>query len=250
MPIRVLIVDDNELDRLNLRLMLSRVTDIELAGEAGDVPSARALLEKTPADALFLDIRLKDQKAFALKDSLGKIPFVIFTTLYEKYALQAFNVAAFDYLLKPVTMQRLAQTLERLRVRMDEKCRTAPDATVSSCYILVDSGTQNVMLKGEDIAAILADGDYTRVIDRYGREFLTRRRMKEWLNLLQNSLVALDRSLLVNLNCIESLVRPMGNSQGSLHIRNYSKSVEIGDIARRRLLEICKNGDYSNATGG
>jgi len=250
MPIRVLIVDDNELDRLNLRLMLSRVTDIELAGEAGDVPSARALLEQTPADALFLDIRLKDQKAFALKESLGKIPFVIFTTLYEKYALQAFNVAAFDYLLKPVTMQRLAQTLERLRARMDARSRNAPGASAPAGYLLVDTGTQSVMLKCEDIAAVLAESDYTRVIDRRGREFLTRRRMKEWLDILQNRLVALDRSLLVNLDCIESFARPTENHPARLHIRNHSKPVEIGDTARRRLLEVCKSGDRLNGIGG
>jgi len=250
MPIRVLIVDDNELDRLNLRLMLSRVTDVELVGEAGDVPSARVLLEQTPADALFLDVRLKDQKAFVLKDSLAKIPFVIFTTLYDKYALQAFDVAAFDYLLKPVTVQRMAQTLERLRARLDERSRNAPGAVVPIGYILLDTGTQNVMLKGDDVAAILAESDYTRVIDRRGREFLARRRMKEWLDLLPDRLVALDRSLLVNLDCIESFGRPTENHSAQLRIRNYSKHVEIGDTARRRLMEVCKRGDHSNEIGG
>lgn len=244
MPIRVLIVDDNELDRLNLRLMLSRVSDIVLAGEADDVAGARQLIARTPADALFLDIRLKDQKAFVLKEEIRKIPFVIFTTMYDQYALRAFEVAAFDYLLKPVTEKRLAQTLERLRARVKEAPPPgdAADAAGPPGYILVDLGAQNILLKSEDIAAVLGDRDYTRVIDRRGREFLTRRRMKEWPELLQGRLTALDRSTLVNLDCLESFSRTADAQASTLHLKNHAKPLEIGDTALRRLKELCERG--------
>jgi DNA-binding LytR/AlgR family response regulator len=231
-------VDDNELDRLNLRLLLSRVTDVELVGEAGDVPAARKLLARLKPDALFLDIRLKDQNAFVLKDDIRQVPYVIFATMYDKYALQAFDVAAFDYLLKPVTEKRMVQTLERLRARLDADRQVRENATPPTDHVLMDVGASSVLLKLDEVAAVIAERDYTRVLDRRGREFLTRRRMKEWQTLLQNRLALLDRSILLNLDCLESFDRASDSHPPRLHLVGRAAPLEIGDTAFRRLLQL------------
>lgn len=111
---KVLIIEDSRLARLELKDLLQAYPQLQLVGEAADVPTALRLVATKQPDLLLLDIDLAGATAFDLLAELVFVPKIIFTTAYAEHALQAFNYPTVDYLLKPVTAERLAQALAKL----------------------------------------------------------------------------------------------------------------------------------------
>lgn len=118
--IQAVIVDDERLSRKRLRRLLSAEPDIEVLAECAGAQQAVELLSAQDADLLFLDVQMPQMDGFAVLESLppARIPVVIFVTAYDEYALRAFEVHAFDYLLKPFDRARFAITLERARTQL------------------------------------------------------------------------------------------------------------------------------------
>lgn len=122
-----MIVDDEAPARQRLRKLLNPLEEdgrLVIAAEAANGPDALALLEKDPVDVLFLDIRMPELDGF---DTLERIhpdtrPLVIFTTAYDEYAIRAFEANAIDYLLKPLSEERVAEAITRV-----ERVRAAPE---------------------------------------------------------------------------------------------------------------------------
>lgn len=118
MPIRVLIVDDEPLARDELAYLLSQHPGVEVVGEAEDGQTALALARTLQPDVVFLDINLGDTNGLEVARqflTLRPPPRVVFATAYDQYALQAFEVKALDYIVKPFTRDRVAETVARLR---------------------------------------------------------------------------------------------------------------------------------------
>lgn len=111
---KVLIIEDSRLARLELKDLLQAYPQLQLVGEAADVPTALRLVAAKQPDLLLLDIDLAGATAFDLLAELVFVPKIIFTTAFAEHALQAFNYPTVDYLLKPVTAERLAQALAKL----------------------------------------------------------------------------------------------------------------------------------------
>ncbi|HET7224111.1 MAG TPA: response regulator, partial [Candidatus Eisenbacteria bacterium] len=114
-PLRVAIVDDERPARARLRRMLEACDGVQVAGEAADVPEARALLARERPDVVFLDVQMPGESGFALLDGLAPRPVVVFVTAYDHYAVRAFEANAVDYLLKPFRRERLEEALARAR---------------------------------------------------------------------------------------------------------------------------------------
>jgi two-component system, LytTR family, response regulator len=115
--LRALIVDDEREARRRLtRLLGQHSSRVEIAGEAGDGPSAVDAIQTAKPDVVFLDIEMPGLDGFGVLDSLPQEewPVVVFTTAYGHYAIRAFEVHVLDYLLKPITAKRLAECLARL----------------------------------------------------------------------------------------------------------------------------------------
>jgi two-component system LytT family response regulator len=114
--IRTLIIDDEQPARERLRQLLGAHPDVEVVGEAGDgVEAAERIAELAP-DLVLLDIQMPGASGLDVAASLGKPrPAVIFCTAYDQYAVDAFELSALDYLLKPVNRARLASALDRVR---------------------------------------------------------------------------------------------------------------------------------------
>nr|WP_317191445.1 response regulator [Hymenobacter sp. CCM 8763] len=121
----VVIVDDSRLARTELRHLLGAFPDVTVVGEARHAAEARELLATVRPDLLLLDIHMPGETGFELLASLEATPQVIFTTAYDEYALQAFEVNALDYLLKPVQTERLAAALAK-RGPEPPRCPTRP----------------------------------------------------------------------------------------------------------------------------
>jgi two-component system LytT family response regulator len=117
MPMRSLIVDDEPLARERLRNFLASEADFEIAGEFGNAKDSLAFLRREKVDLIFLDIVMPEMNGFDLARALSPpdIPHIIFVTVFDAYALEAFEVHAVDYLLKPVDRERFRMALENLR---------------------------------------------------------------------------------------------------------------------------------------
>ena len=111
---KALIIDDERLARAELRRLLEKHPEVEIVGEARDAEDALAQIGGVEPELLFLDIQMPGANGFELLEQLDRVPLVIFTTAYDEYAIQAFEVNALDYLLKPVSPERLAAALGRM----------------------------------------------------------------------------------------------------------------------------------------
>ncbi len=117
MPLRTLIVDDEKLARDRLARFLRAIDDVELVGEAGNGPAAVQLIEAQRPDLVFLDIQMPGMDGFGVLRGLTHRPEVVFATAYDTHAIKAFDVQAADYLLKPISRDRLCEAVRRVRVR-------------------------------------------------------------------------------------------------------------------------------------
>ena len=126
MTMRVLIVDDEPTPRERLRRLLDAETDVEVVGEAEDGRDAiQAIVDLRP-DVVFLDIQMPELSGLEVARQIDEArgPLIIFVTAYDQYALEAFEVHAFDYILKPFDATRLRLPLRRARERLTKGERT------------------------------------------------------------------------------------------------------------------------------
>jgi DNA-binding LytR/AlgR family response regulator len=114
-PIRVVVVDDEQLARARIRRLLEAFDDLECVGEAENGLEAVERIRELRPDLVFLDIQMPGMDGFEVLTALDDVPLVIFATAYDEYALKAFEVNSIDYLLKPIEKERFAQAVERAR---------------------------------------------------------------------------------------------------------------------------------------
>ena len=119
MSLSVLIVDDEPIARHALARLLREQADIEVLGEHGDGASALAAIRAQSPDLVFLDIQMPELSGLEVAAALGeRLPATVFVTAFEQYAVRAFEANALDYLVKPFSRERFAQTLQRARARL------------------------------------------------------------------------------------------------------------------------------------
>jgi DNA-binding LytR/AlgR family response regulator len=186
--LRVLIVDDEPLARRRLEILLREQADVELVGAASDGIVARKLIAERLPDVVLLDIKMPGLTGLEVLDALGpEAPIVIFVTAFDRFALDAFDRAAFDYLLKPVEPTRLAASLARAREALAERAaaerageleeilrnlRSAPAASTASGSAVAGDFDREIWIQERGgrtsvpVAAIdwvAAERDYVRI---------------------------------------------------------------------------------------
>jgi two-component system LytT family response regulator len=167
--IKVLIIEDSRLARLELTALLQDWPQLQLVGEAADVPTALSMIASAKPDLLLLDIDLAGATAFDLLAELVFIPKIIFTTAYAEHALQAFNYPTVDYLLKPITAERLAQALAKLPLSATSDRQTSELPAMADRLLQADSnffvkdGERCYFLKISDVRWFEAVGNYSKV---------------------------------------------------------------------------------------
>jgi two-component system LytT family response regulator len=160
--LRALIVDDERLARSELRRLLAAHRDVTVVGEAANAGDAEERLHGGDVDVLLLDIQMPGASGFELLERLDTVPRVIFTTAYDEYAVRAFEVNAFDYLLKPIRPERLAAALDRVRAAQEVPKRSPPDR------VFLRDGERSWIVAVVDIVLFEADGNYARAF--FGQE--------------------------------------------------------------------------------
>jgi two-component system LytT family response regulator len=228
---QVMIVDDEPAARRTLRECCAREADLHIAGEFGDGRSALAAIQANPPDLLFLDIQIDTVNGIALARSLDQqqLPEIVFVTAYDRYALEAFEVCASDYLLKPFDYERFRTTVARVRRRRgippdSDVRRNALMGVVSrlerevkalaetSPRIIAESGTSMHILNIADIELVEGDRNYVKFT--VGREqYHARSTLQQAeVSLSAQPMLRISRSCLINVNYIRELSRtPRGD---------------------------------------
>ncbi|HET9371933.1 MAG TPA: LytTR family DNA-binding domain-containing protein [Vicinamibacterales bacterium] len=120
--LRVAIVDDEPLARRRLRRLASDIRDVDVVGEAGDSESAAALVDKARPHVVLLDVQMPGRDGFAVAAGMPEPkPALVFVTAYDRHAVRAFEIHAVDYLLKPVSRERLVEAIARARERVEAR---------------------------------------------------------------------------------------------------------------------------------
>ena len=219
MPWTLLIVDDEPLARQGLRMLLAGDPDVAAVHEAKDGREAVAVLRERRPDLVFLDMQMPEMDGLAVIREVGpeNMPAVVFVTAHDQYAIQAFEVNALDYLLKPVTRERFAQALARAKTRL--QTQPAAEASRQILSLLETIGVPRSSLKrlavrsaGKTTFVDLADVDWIEAAENYvklhaGR---TSHLVHVAMNTLEKSLDAetflrIHRSIIVNVGRIQEL---------------------------------------------
>ena len=206
---RALIVDDEAPARTKLRRMLAAFDDVEIVGEAAGGSEALALATELRPDVIFLDVQMPVIDGFAVAASLPDDgPALVFVTAFDRYALQAFDAQASDYLLKPVEAARLERAIQRLRTSPRSAPARPHAAPPPAQLLIVDRGVTHVV-RCADIEWLQSADNYVNVHLR-DRTLLMRRTLESLLKDLAPAFVRTHRGAAVALAAVQA-VRPRGN---------------------------------------
>lgn len=215
---KALIVDDEPLARRELRRLLADVDWLEIVGEASNVNEAQKAVEELTPELLFLDIQMPGGSGFDLLTRLEHVPRVIFTTAYDHHAVQAFEVNALDYLLKPIEPERLAAALSRARApTVSSNVATSRALAQSSAFVerlFIRDGSRCWFVPLREVCLMVAEGNYVRLHWNDARPLLARPLSSLEERLDPQRFFRANRRQIVNLEFIESV--EMGNG-GLLH---------------------------------
>jgi two-component system, LytTR family, response regulator len=161
-----IIVDDNELDKLTLVSYVRRYPFIQIAGVFASAAEALAFTQKNPLpDVLFLDIDMPGMNGIDLRKQLGQIPACIFVTSHPEFALEGFEIAALDYIIKPLKADRFAKAMERLEQFLEIHYKAELlDYTLGEDTLFIKDGHNHIKLKLYEIIYLEALKDYTGII--------------------------------------------------------------------------------------
>lgn len=251
--IRTLIVDDEPLARERIKRFLASERDLELVGEAANGREAVACILALKPDLVFLDIQITEPDGFGVVEAVGieQMPAVIFVTAYDRYALQAFDVNALDYLLKPYNRERFRKAVERARAHLSnaptgelnerllsllENFKTEPRHLER---LMIKSTGRVFFLRTEEIDWIEAEGNYLRL--HVGRDaHLLRETMNRLAAKLDNDkFLRIHRSSLVNIERIKEL-QPLFSGDYVVILRD-GQQLTLSRSYRDKLLELFEN---------
>ena len=223
---KALIVDDEPPARRQLKRLLNAYPWVKIIGEAGNVEQAAELIRSESPDLLFLDIQMPGGSGFDLLEQLDELPQVIFTTAHDEYAIQAFEVDALDYLLKPIDSARLAQSLARV---MNAQAQKAPQHGAVLEQAFVRDGGQCWFIPLKDVCLLTTVGNYVRLSWGKRQPLLGRSLATLEQRLDPNRFFRANRSQIINLDFIDQVESGVN---GRLHVQ-LREGPEV-EISRRQ----------------
>jgi two-component system, LytTR family, response regulator len=213
--LKFLLVDDEAPARDRLRRLLQAHPDLQCVGEAGDGLSALSMIAELRPDVVFLDIQMPEVDGLTVAAAIPDDgPLVVFATAFDQHAVRAFDLAAVDYLLKPIDKVRLRESLERVRARLGAGSSAAQDARTvlqelapTTGRMAVRCGAKFVVFDTERISAVVAQDHYAAIfVD--GRELLSDDPLDRVMARLDGSrFVRVHRSAIINIGFVQELVQ-------------------------------------------
>lgn len=244
MPLDTIIIDDEQFARDDLGHMLKAHSEIRVVGEAGSIAGAKRLLSRVAPDVAFLDIRLQGGSGFDLVSHIPPKCEIIFYTAHDTYAVRAFEVNALDYLLKPVTGERLAAAIQKLHQYIEtprQPLRTLKPLQTDDFIFIRTPDEQRFIEVDRVIAVTAAGGNYTSLFLENDHPPLIWRTMKCWERILPSGLfVRIHRSSIVNFRRIHRLTIP-GTGNASVYLHGHTEPLEVSRRALPGLKRRLKN---------
>jgi len=228
--IKVIIIDDERLAREELKRALSAYNDFVLVGEAENADYAKELIENQKPDLIFLDIQMPEKSGFDLLESLNNVPEVLFVTAYNQYAVQAFEVNALDYLMKPIREERFSKAIEKARNTI--KLKSSLDNVVTDRKIFIKDGEKRFFIRLDEIYLIESLENYTRLFFQ-GNKALQRRSLRQWEEILDETIFfRINRTEIINIKYIQEVNRTIG---GRLEVK--LKTGELLEVSNRQAVK-------------
>lgn len=236
--LRVALVDDEPLARQGLRQLLAAHAGLRIIWEADSKDSALKLLGENRPDALFLDIQMPGASGFELLSAIEPRPQVVFVTAHAQHAIHAFDVAAVDYLLKPVRAARFAEAIRRVEAACSPGSAAHPGPPYSKeDRICLHTPERTMVAPVGSIPALQADGDFTRIYLKDSPVLMICQQLGHYEKLLPSPpFVRLDRSHIINLDAVIRVDRKSRDS-ASLVLEGIPEGLSLGRTAQARLGE-------------
>jgi two-component system, LytTR family, response regulator len=225
---RVIVIDDERSAREELKSALKSYAGFEVIGEAKNADEAREQIIAKQPDLIFLDIQMPEKNGFDLLESLDEVPAVIFTTAYDQYAVQAFEINALDYLMKPIREERFAKAIERYRNSITQN--TIADKVIpANRQIFIKDGERCYFINLSDIYMIESVDNYSRLyFDQ--KKVLLKRSLRQWEEILDaTQFFRISRTHIINTQYIQQ-VYP--EAKGRLTLR--LKTGELLEVSGRQ----------------
>lgn len=217
-----IIVDDEWLVREELKALLAPYPELNVIGEAGNVPQAIELIHQEAPDVIFLDIQMPGASGFDLLEQTDINAKIIFVTAYDQYALKAFEVNALDYLLKPIQRDRLAKTIQRVLASDSYSTTQSNKLNYDDVlYVLVNGSLKFIKLPL--LRCIVAEGNYSYIYYKGRSKELVSKTLQQWEQILpEKYFIRIHRSTIVNFEYVEQVKK----------CRNYTHLVYVRDIEK------------------
>lgn len=223
---RVLIVDDERLARQELKSTLEN-KNVEIIAECSNHIEAKKEIEELRPDVVFLDIQMPEKNGFELLEDLEYIPLIVFVTAYDEYAINAFKVNAFDYLLKPIDEALLNETLGKLENNLPSNRSNEKLSGIDKIFI--KDGNKCWFVKLSDIRRFDSVGNYSQVYFKDFKPLILKSLNNLEEKLSEKLFFRANRKTIINLNFINK-IEPSDN--GGLIL--YMSDEEVIDVSRRQ----------------
>ena len=209
MQYKILIIDDEAAARQRMRQLLSNYSEeFEVIGEAYNGITAISAIEKLRPDLVFLDIQMPDKTGFEVLAALTYQPMVIFTTAYQEYAIQAFDVHSVDYLVKPIEVGRLAKTVQKLKQFQGKRPNQDSQKwqqlfqqlqpQKEKFALTIKQGDRIILCRFEEITYLEAADKYVTIHTIGGQKHLSDFTLNELTQKLGDNFIRVHRSTIVN----------------------------------------------------
>ena len=233
---KAIIIDDERLARNELKKLLSEFPEIEVIEEAANAIEGIEKIETLNPDLIFLDIQMPGMTGFDMLQELDRMPYVIFTTAYDEYALKAFEVNALDYLMKPIEPKRLADALQKL-IQAEEKELAAQNAfnrelLTESDQVFVKDGERCWFVKLSEVRLFESVGNYAKVYFAGNKPLILKSLNALEERLDEKTFFRANRKQIVNLRMIEK-IEPYFNGGLLLDLQGGEKV----EVSRRQAVK-------------
>ena len=212
---RTIIVDDEPPARLGLQNLLQKFPDtFHVVDKAQNATEAIEKINHLKPDLIFLDIEMPVRNGFEVLEHLNELPIVVFCTAYDQYALKAFETNSIDYLVKPVELERLEKTIDKLKsfnkktlskdVLQAIKALSIVKYDKKMTSITVKQKDKLIFIKLEDIIYFEADNHYINIISKTGN-YLTEQSIASLEQKLPNNFLRVHRGIIINTNFVKEV---------------------------------------------
>lgn len=202
---KAIVVEDSRLAREGLMRMLSTFDELTIVGEANHPETALKLIKELRPDVLFLDIHMPGESGFDLLDKLDYIPNVIFTTAYSEYAYRSFDYNPVDYLLKPISTERLAQAIDKLDVEQSGSPNTEAERFEIDSKIFIKDGDECHLVALRDVLYFESCKNYVRAFFGSEKAFIKKALSNVEEKLPASHFFRANRQFVVNLDHIKAI---------------------------------------------